>query len=157
MQEKRIEIRWRDMDAYGHVNNAVYLTYLEAVRDLWLETTLGQSGDPWDYVLARVAIDFRHELRLNDQAVIARCSLMRVGNSSLGTREEIVMLDGTLAAQAEAVIVTRDPRTGRSRPLNPKERPVLEAELLAQQEADRAVVDKAAAEAEAAVAVEEEP
>jgi len=30
---KRIEIRWRDMDGFGHVNNAVYLTYLEEARD----------------------------------------------------------------------------------------------------------------------------
>jgi acyl-CoA thioester hydrolase len=132
MQEKRIEIRWRDMDAYGHVNNAVYLTYLEAVRDLWLERALGQSGDPWDYVLARVAVDFRHELRLTDDSVTARCRLVRVGNSSLGTREELVMNDGTIAAQAESVIVTRDPRTGRSRPLNPAERAALEAELAAE-------------------------
>ena len=37
MHEKRIEIRWRDLDAYGHVNNAVYPTYLEECRDEWLE------------------------------------------------------------------------------------------------------------------------
>jgi hypothetical protein len=37
VHEKQIEIRWRDQDAYGHVNNAVYLTYLEEVRDEWLE------------------------------------------------------------------------------------------------------------------------
>src|SRR3982751_3811505 len=43
MHEKRIEIRWRDVDAYGHVNNAVYLTYLEEVRDEWLR---GRPGEP---------------------------------------------------------------------------------------------------------------
>ena len=37
MFEKRIEIRWRDVDAYQHVNNAVYATYLEECRDEWLE------------------------------------------------------------------------------------------------------------------------
>ena len=56
MHEKQIEIRWRDQDAYGHVNNAVYLTYLEEVRDEWLERSLGDSGDAWGYVTARVAI-----------------------------------------------------------------------------------------------------
>jgi len=54
--EKQIEIRWRDVDAYLHVNNAVYATYLEEGRDEWLERTLGDSGSAWDYVLARVAI-----------------------------------------------------------------------------------------------------
>ena len=58
--EKRIEIRWRDLDAFRHVNNAVYATYLEEARDEWL--VLGRGGDVWDYVLARVAIDFRREV-----------------------------------------------------------------------------------------------
>jgi len=40
VHEKRIEVRWRDVDNYGHVNNAVYLTYLEEVRDEWLARTL---------------------------------------------------------------------------------------------------------------------
>jgi acyl-CoA thioester hydrolase len=43
--EKRIEIRWRDVDAYRHVNNAVYATYLEECRDEWLERALGAAGD----------------------------------------------------------------------------------------------------------------
>ena len=43
MHEKRIEIRWRDLDAYRHVNNAVYSTYLEECRDEWLERALGAA------------------------------------------------------------------------------------------------------------------
>ena len=43
MHEKRIEIRWRDLDAYGHVNNAVYSTYLEECRDEWLEAAIGSA------------------------------------------------------------------------------------------------------------------
>ena len=50
MHEKRIEIRWRDVDNYGHVNNAVYLTYLEEVRDEWLAQTLRDEESVWDYV-----------------------------------------------------------------------------------------------------------
>ena len=52
------------MDAFGHVNNAVYATYLEECRDEWLDAALGGDGDRWDFVIARVAIDFRRELRL---------------------------------------------------------------------------------------------
>jgi acyl-CoA thioester hydrolase len=44
VHQKRIEIRWRDLDAYNHVNNAVYLTYLEEARDEWLERALGREG-----------------------------------------------------------------------------------------------------------------
>ena len=42
---KRIEIRWRDMDGFGHVNNAVYLTYLEEARDQFLTELLGHVTD----------------------------------------------------------------------------------------------------------------
>jgi acyl-CoA thioester hydrolase len=129
VHEKQIEIRWRDQDAYGHVNNAVYLTYLEEVRDEWLERALGESGDAWGYVTARVAIDFRRELTQDDDAVVARLWLTRIGTSSLTTREEIVTVGGQLAAEAEAVLVARDTETGRSRPLSDPERAALEREL----------------------------
>jgi len=129
VHEKQIEIRWRDQDAYGHVNNAVYLTYLEEVRDEWLERTLGDSGDAWGYVTARVAIDFRRELTQDDDAIVARLWLTRIGTSSVTTREEIVTIGGELAAEAEAVLVARDSETGRSRPLSDAERAALEREL----------------------------
>ena len=70
--EKRIEIRWRDVDALRHVNNAVYATYLEESRDEWMTRALGGAGDLWDYVLVRVAIDFRRELTQADDAVVVR-------------------------------------------------------------------------------------
>ena len=120
--EKQIEIRWRDVDAYLHVNNAVYATYLEECRDEWLERSLGDDGDLWDYVLARVAIDFRRELRLEDKAVVVSCRLERMGSSSLTLREEIRTHEGELSAEAEAVIVARDRENGRSRPLTQAER-----------------------------------
>jgi acyl-CoA thioester hydrolase len=129
MHEKRIEIRWRDMDAFRHVNNAVYLTYLEEVRDEWLEAVIGDAENAWDFVLARVAIDFRSELTQHDDVVIARCRLDRIGNSSVRTREELLRGDGTVAAEAEAVLVARDFGEGGSRPLTPAERQAFEREL----------------------------
>ena len=130
--EKRIEVRWRDVDALRHVNNAVYATYLEECRDGWLEQVLGEDGAMWDYVLARVAIDFRREIGLEEEAVLARATLVRIGTSSLTLREEIRLLDGTLAAEAESVIVARDRETGRSRALGETEREALEAALPAE-------------------------
>lgn len=128
--EKRVEIRWRDVDAYGHVNNAVYLTYLEEARDAWVEKVLGSvSASTWDFVLARVAIDFEAELKLDDGAVIVGCRLDAVGRSSVRTSEEIRKEDGTVSADASAVIVARDPATGRARPLTEAEREALETEL----------------------------
>ncbi len=124
--EKRIEIRWADLDVYGHVNNAVYLTYLEEVRDEWLARVHDDPDAIMKYVLVRAAIDYRRELTLADDAVVARCSLARIGNSSVATREEILTSDGELAAEAEAVLVARDGDTGRSRPLTEEERAALE-------------------------------
>ena len=129
--EKRIEVRWRDVDALRHVNNAVFATYLEECRDAWLEQALGEDGALWDYVLARVAIDFRREIGLQEEAVLARATLVRIGTSSLTLREEIRLLDGAVAAEAESVIVARDRETGRSRPLDDAERSALEAALAA--------------------------
>lgn len=129
MLERRVELRWRDLDAYGHVNNAVYLNYLEEARDAWVQEVLGKVTETWDFVLARVAIDFKQELKQEDGAVVVRCALDSFGRSSVRTREEIVKQDGTISAVAESVIVARDPKGGRSRPLNDAEREALDREL----------------------------
>jgi acyl-CoA thioester hydrolase len=127
--EKRVEIRWRDVDAYEHVNNAVYATYLEECRDEWLGAVLGSDDGVWDFVLARVAIDFRRELKQSDDAVVVTCRAVRIGTSSVTTREEIRTLDGELSAEAEAVLVARNRDTGRSQPLTDAQRSALERAL----------------------------
>jgi acyl-CoA thioester hydrolase len=126
VHEKRIEIRWRDADVLGHVNNAVYLTYLEEVRDEWLGRVLEVPSETWSYVLAHLSIDFRRELVLADDAVLARCRSSSIGRSSVRTSEEILTVAGELAAEAEAVLVARDRDTGRSRPLTARERAAFE-------------------------------
>ena len=129
--EKRIKIRWRDVDALRHVNNTFYATYLEEARDEWFVRALGPGGNFWDYVLARVAIDFRRELTQDDDALLVKTRLVRIGTSSLTFREEIVSLAGWVAADAESVVVARDSDTGRSRPLTDAERAALNAVLAA--------------------------
>ena len=127
--EKVVEIRWSDVDAYLHVNNAVYATYLEECRDEWVDSVLGETSDSWDFVLARVAIDFRRELRLEDEEVVVSCALERIGNSSVTLREQIRTREGELAAEAEAVLVARDRKIGSSRPLTDAERQAFERSL----------------------------
>jgi acyl-CoA thioester hydrolase len=129
VQDERIVIRWRDLDAYGHVNQAVYLTYVEEVLDTWIGRVLGlEEGRVWDYVAARVAIDYRNELRLSDRAVVGSCRLVRIGSSSVTVGVELRALDGPVAAEAEIVIVARDRQSGQSRPLDGKERDAFERE-----------------------------
>ena len=126
VHEKRIEVRWRDMDAFGHVNNAVFLTYLEEVRDEWLEGALAGAGDPMGFVLAGVTIRYRRPLTQGDDTITARCWPVKLGRSSIHTRESLETLQGEVAAQAESVIVAIDRDTGRARPLAEAERSALE-------------------------------
>ena len=113
------------MDNYGHVNNAVYLNYLEECRDRMVEELFG-ADEAWDFVLAHVGIDFRNQLTQDDGDVIVRCEVAGFGRSSIRTRERIEKADGTVAADAESVIVPRSPDGPSSRPLTDEERAVLQ-------------------------------
>jgi acyl-CoA thioester hydrolase len=123
-----MRIRWRDLDPYGHVNHAVYVTYLEELRDDWLTEALGLDG-VWDYVVARLAIDYRRELRPADGPLRAELVVERVGRTSVATRERLLTAAGEEAAAAEAVLVAVDRATGRPRPLTQGEREPLERQL----------------------------
>ena len=125
--ELEIPIRWRDNDAYGHVNNAVYLTYLEECRDRLVSELFGAHG--WDFVLAHVGIDYRHQLTQADDLVRVRCAVASFSTSSVLTTERITMIDGTLAAEAESVIVPRDASAQASRPLTEAECATLQAAI----------------------------
>jgi acyl-CoA thioester hydrolase len=129
VHEIRIAIRWRDMDAYGHVNNAVYLNYLEECRDAWAQSVLGGVADTWDFVLVHVGIDYRSQLTQDDREISVRCRLDSFGRSSVRTLEEIVKRDGTVSAEAESVIVPRSPDEPKSRQLTEAEREILQREL----------------------------
>ncbi|MEX0991299.1 MAG: thioesterase family protein [Actinomycetota bacterium] len=132
MHEKRIEIRWLDVDSYQHVNNATYLTYMEEVRDEWFDATIMSVEGAGDFVLVRIAIDFRQELNHTDDLVIAKCRPIKVGRSSITTREEIWSgARGFLASESETVAVAHDPATRKSRTLSDGERAAVEASIAA--------------------------
>ncbi len=128
--EVSIAVRWRDIDHYGHVNNAVYLNYLEEARDRLISDLFGEQG-AWDFVVARVEIDFRSEVTQDDGPVRVRCSVADIGTSSLRTTETVHKADGVLAAEAAAVVVPREAGVPRSRKLTPQERATLEAAVIA--------------------------
>jgi acyl-CoA thioester hydrolase len=103
--EHQVSVRWRDVDALGHANHAVFLTYLEEARDAFYVQALGR--DP-HYVVARVEIDMRAEVRYTDRQVRVRIEVERVGTRSLTTRETIFMSAGVTAAEARVVTVLWD-------------------------------------------------
>jgi acyl-CoA thioester hydrolase len=118
-----IRIRWRDIDALGHVNNAVYLTYLEELLNHWLEPTLGDS-----WVTARSELDFRTELRLADGDVSGTVWPERLGTSSLTAGVRLKRRDGVTALEGRMVLVAWDPETRRPRKLTDPERAALTPE-----------------------------
>jgi acyl-CoA thioester hydrolase len=103
--EHQVSLRWRDVDALGHVNHAVFLTYLEEGRDAFYVEALGR--DP-HYVVARVEIDFRAEVRYTDRRLRVRIEVERVGTTSLTTREAVLTPAGATAAEARVVTVLWD-------------------------------------------------
>jgi acyl-CoA thioester hydrolase len=120
--EVPIHIRWRDVDSYGHVNNAVYLTYLEEARDRWAETTLPGTN----FVIVRVAIDYRRELSLEDEDVVVTCRGTGYGTSSIRTAERVLAKEGWVAAEAASVIVAQHVQAREARPLSQEERALLD-------------------------------
>jgi acyl-CoA thioester hydrolase len=92
-------VRFRDIDSFGHVNNAVYSTYLEQAR-------LDALGGLGSVILARVEIDFRAEVNAGeDVEVRSRCT--RIGTKSVELEHEI-LANGRLAAEAKSVLVGFD-------------------------------------------------
>jgi acyl-CoA thioester hydrolase len=124
--EKRIEIRWRDLDSYGHVNQAVYLTYAEEVLDDWFRTKLGRDpGTVWDYVARRTTIDYRGELRLTDRVAVGSAALTKLGRTSVTAAVTLSAPDGRVATELELVVVAIDGKGGAARPLTDAERSAL--------------------------------
>jgi acyl-CoA thioester hydrolase len=125
---KRIEIRWRDLDGFGHVNNSTYLTYLEEARDEFFTELLGETVHR--VVIRHVELDFLSGLIHADDFVDVELVLEAVGTSSATTREAIrSVADGRVAAEARSVVVHTDAERAASEPWPDESRRVLEARL----------------------------
>ena len=108
----RDDVRFRDLDGMGHVNNAVFLTYMESARNAYLEA-LGAGSNPQDgLILARIDVDFRSPISLGERVEVG------VRPSRLGTKsfelEYEVRADSRLAAEGRSVLVGYDYARGES-------------------------------------------
>jgi acyl-CoA thioester hydrolase len=121
--EHSVAVRWRDTDALRHVNNAVFLTYLEEGRDAFYAQVL---GDPI-YVVVRIEIDLRAEVLYEDRLVTVQIAVERVGTTSLTTRETIRTAAGEVAADARVITVRWDSELRKPVPFSPAERDRLAA------------------------------
>lgn len=120
-----LPLRWRDMDQLGHLNQAVYHELLEEARAALL-MALAVPGERYaTYVLARVELDYRHEVRKSDGAVEIVVRVGRVGTKSLTLEHDILLPDGTLAATGATVLVGWDGQARGARELTGAERAAL--------------------------------
>jgi acyl-CoA thioester hydrolase len=117
-----IGLRWRDMDMLGHLNQAVYHELLEEGRGA-LFTSLGGASFP--FVLVRVELDYRHEVRRDHGTVEVLTRVERIGGKSVTLAQEMLLPDGTVAAAGRSVLVAWDPQARGSRELTDHERAAL--------------------------------
>jgi acyl-CoA thioester hydrolase len=117
----RVALRFRDLDAFGHVYHAEYLTLLDELRTTWFGTVLGLEH-PQSYIVARVELDFVSSLTGEDAFVRGAFGVESVGTTSVTMRESLLAGDGREVVRARVVVVLRDPVSGSTRALSDRER-----------------------------------
>jgi acyl-CoA thioester hydrolase len=120
--------RFRDTDAMGHINNAVYVTYLEVARqEYWRQFTRARDYGKVPFILAHVTVDFRSEA-LMDEILHAAIRCDWIGNRSFGFAYEIREAGSLrLVVEATSVQVCYDYDAKQSIPMPPELRSGLEA------------------------------
>lgn len=132
-----IQIRWVDLDAYRHVNNTVYLRYLETARLDFVGFLGGfgpgpekgpdaQAGD--GMVIAELEIDYRRQLGFREDPIEVHTWVTKLGTSSIAVRNSIRDAE-TEYARSTSRMVCIDKPSGRSRPIRSHERTFLERYL----------------------------
>jgi acyl-CoA thioester hydrolase len=112
-----LQVRFRDTDAFGHVNNAVFATYVELARVQYLIDVLQPDG-PFarlPLILARVELDFRSPIQFGEEVVV-ESAIDRVGRTSFAMTHRLTA-DGRLAADVQSVLVTYDYEAARPIPV----------------------------------------
>ena len=109
-------VRWDDLDAFGHVNNAVYLTYAQEARFAW-------SGI-LEMVVARAEVDFIAPIYDGDTFLDIELWVSAIGNSSFTMTYELKMT-GEVVARVKTVQVTVDMSTKKSSPMSDEQRAFL--------------------------------
>ncbi len=114
--ETAMTVRWGDMDAFGHVNNAIYATYVEEARLRWFNTLPGDWHDAdIGPVVAAQHVNYRRPIEWPAEIIVALI-VERVGNSSLTLGFRIHAADNPQRAYADGttVLVWLDRRSGRA-------------------------------------------
>ncbi len=120
-------VRWDDLDAFGHVNNASYLTFAQEARSdfLWFSReSKGEDPVLADIVVARAEVDFIEPIYVGGIDVDVAISVERIGTASFELLY-VISREGIIFAKAKTVQVAISMETKKSRPLNDEEREFL--------------------------------
>ena len=118
-----VHVAWAEMDAFGHVNNTVYLRWFESARILYFEklgvaTTIASDARAWP-LLAHSSIDYRAKVVYPDTLEIT-ARVTKLGNTSFSMAYQATsQQQKKLVAEGEGVVVMVDPKTGIKVPLDP--------------------------------------
>jgi acyl-CoA thioester hydrolase len=124
-------VRWDDIDAFGHVNNAKYLTYAQEARFQWAFVQFidrNQTPTIVEMVVGRAEVDFLVPIYEGGRFVDVHLWVESIGNSSFVMSYEISS-QGIIHAKAKTVQVMVSLETKKSRPLTEVERAFLETHL----------------------------
>jgi acyl-CoA thioester hydrolase len=105
-----LQVRFRDIDAFGHVNNAVFFSYVEMARIRYLLDVLEVEADfsTLPLILARVELDFRAPVFFDDELEVAT-RVDRIGRTSFSMSHHVTAgRDRRLVAEVASVLVTYD-------------------------------------------------
>ena len=121
-----INLRYGDTDRQGHINNAVYCTLYESGRvDFLFDGQQSVAGPGTSYVIARIALDYLHEMHFPGTVEVAS-RVTRIGGSSF-TVAQAIFFQGKCSSTAESVIVQLDESTGKPMTITESLRRRLEA------------------------------
>lgn len=118
-----VPLRWRDLDAYGHVYYGEFLVLLDQARVAMLQAALG--GTEPSFVVAHMQLDYRGEVVLADGPLAAEVAVRRVGRSSLTLHERLSSREGRAVLESQVVVVLFDLDARRPRPVTEDERRAL--------------------------------
>lgn len=131
----RCPLRWSDMDAFGHVNNVVFLRYLEEARIDFMFRLAPGDGSPsfsGGSVVARHEIDYKRPLVHRHEPVIIESWVTKIGAASLTIAYEVKDTEGPGAqiyVRASTIVVPYDMSAERPRRISAEEKSYLQEYL----------------------------
>lgn len=108
--EFRLPVRWGDFDRYGHVNNAVYIEYAQEARLAFATEFFGTSGS-FQVFVRLIEADFTRPVMPDTTEILVRTEVIKVGNTSFTTRQDIIDRHGNVCCSVTSVLVVVDVKT----------------------------------------------